>query len=168
MKTNVITTGQKVAQKIAFSIVGLAIIAVLWIGYLLFSPVEILDVEVPLPVSPTEVQAGDIVNVNFDYCKYEDYDSHIKVDFIGDFVIPTLSTTRSFPLGCHSENLSISVPAGAPEGVYNIRLEIDYYVNVLRRETYVFDSVDIKVVNGDDKETIQVGKSEERTKREEE
>lgn len=148
------------------TVIGIAIIAVLWIGYLLFSPIDILDVEVPLPVSPTEVHAGDIVNVNFDYCKYEDYDSHIKVDFIGDYVIPSLSTTRSFDLGCHSENLAISIPAGAPEGIYQIRLEIDYYVNVLRREVYVFDSVDIKVINGENKDTVQVGKSEERTERE--
>ena len=163
MKTKVITTGQKVAQYISMAVIGVAIMAVLWIGYLLFDPVKILDVEVPLPVSPTEVKAGDIVNVNFDYCKYEDYDSHIKVDFIGDYVIPTLSTTRSFELGCHTENLAISIPAGSPEGVYNIRLEIDYYVNVLRRETYVFDSVDVKVINGENKDIVQIGESEART-----
>lgn len=166
MKTKLVSTTSKIAQWLSYGIIGIAIIFVLWIGFLIFKPVDILDVEVPIPATPTEVQAGDTVNLNFDYCKHKAYQSYIKVDFIGEYVIPTLSTTRSFALGCHSENLAISIPAGSPDGVYKIRLEIDYQVNILRQERYVFDSVDIKVVNQAEHDTIEIGESEERTERE--
>lgn len=166
MKTKILSTGTKLAYKVAYAIIGIAIIFVLWIGYLIFNPVNILEVEVPIPATPTEVQAGDIINLNFDYCKHEPYNSYIKVDFIGDYVIPTLSTTRSFQLGCHSESLAVSIPAGSPDGIYKIRLEIDYQVNVLRQERYIFDSVDIRVINDRDQEVIEVGESEERIERE--
>lgn len=165
MRKNIISTSTKVVQAVSFASIGVAILAVLWIGYLLFNPVDVLEVEVPIPATPTRVEAGDTVNLNFDYCKHRAYDSHIKVDFIGDYVIPTLSTTRTFALGCHSENLAISIPAGSPDGIYKIRLQIDYQVNPLRTEHYVFDSVDIRVINQGDHDTIEIGESEARTKR---
>lgn len=161
MKTKVISTSTKIIQKIALAVVAVAIFFVLWIGYLMFTPVEVLDVKVPIPASPAEVQAGGTVNLNFDYCKYKDIESNISVDFIGPYIIPTLSAIRHFPVGCHAENLALSVPAGTPEGVYKIRLEINYYVNVLRREHYVFNSVEIKVINPDERPTVQVGDSED-------
>lgn len=166
MKTKIVTTGSKIIQKISMVVIGVAIAAVLYIGYLLFDPVHVLEVEVPIPATPTQVESGDTVNLNFDYCKYEDYQSYIKIDFIGEYIIPSLSTTRNFKVGCHSENLAISIPAGSPDGVYTIRLQIDYFVNPLRREHYTFDSVEIKVVNKYDNETIEIGESKERTKRE--
>ena len=166
MKNKVVSTGTKIAAKLSMAVIGAAIIAVLFIGYLLFNPVDVLDVEVPIPATPTKVKAGDTVDLNFDYCKHKQYDSQIKIDFLGEYIIPTLSTTRSFAVGCHSENLAINIPAGAPEGIYKIRLQIDYQVNVLRIEHYVFDSVDIQVINNEDSDTIQIGESEARTERE--
>lgn len=160
MRTKVISTSAKIAQTISLAVVAVAIFFVLWIGYLMFNPVDVLDVKVPIPASPTEVQAGGTVNLNFDYCKYRDIESDIKVDFIGPYIIPTLSATRHFPMGCHAENLALSIPSGTPEGVYTIRLEINYNVNRLRREHYVFNSVEIKVINPDEKPTVQVGDSE--------
>lgn len=160
MRTKVISGTTKLVQRMALAIIGVAIFFVLWIGYLLFSPVEILEVEVPIPASPTEVQAGGAVILNFDYCKYRDLESHIKVDFLGDYVIPTLSTTRRFQVGCHSEKLIISIPAGTPNGEYRLRLEVGYQVNLLRREEYAFESVKIEVNNKDPKPTVQIGDSE--------
>lgn len=159
MRTTAISIGTKIVQKIALAVVGIAIIIVLWIGYLMFNPIDVLDVKVPLPAYPAEVQAGGTINLNFDYCKYRDIESHIKVDFLGPYVIPTLSSTRHFPMGCHAENLALSIPAGTPAGTYTIRIEINYYVNALRREHYVFNSVEIKVINPDEKPTVQVGDS---------
>lgn len=166
MKQKLLSKGSKLAYRISMAVIGAAIILVLSIGYLLFQPVNVLEVVVPIPATPTEVKAGDTVNLNFDYCKHKEYDSHIKIDFLGDYIIPSLSTTRSFEVGCNSENLAINVPAGAPEGVYTIRLQIDYQVSVLRTEHYVFDSVEIKVINNEAHDTIQIGESEERTERE--
>ena len=97
--------------------------------------------------------------MNFDYCKKKDLESHIRIDFIGDYIIPTLSTTRRFPVGCHAENLAISIPSGTPSGIYTIRLAIQYQANLLREEDYVFDSVEIKVINGNPKPTVEVGDS---------
>lgn len=157
MKTKVISGTTKFVQKMALAIVGVAIFFVLWIGYLLFSPVDILEVEVPIPASPTEVEAGGTVSLNFDYCKYRDFESRIKVDFIGDYVIPTLSTTRHFEVGCHSEKLVISIPSGTPNGEYRLRLQVEYQVNLLRREEYAFESVKIAVNNPEEGEQVDIG-----------
>lgn len=166
MKQKLLSRGSKIAYRISMAVIGVAIIFVLWIGYLLFQPINVLEVEVPIPATPTEVKAGDTVNLNFDYCKHRQYDSHIKIDFLGEYIIPSLSTTRSFAVGCHSENLAISIPAASPEGIYTIRLQIDYQVSLLRKEHYVFDSVEIKVINNEAHDTIQIGESQERTERE--
>lgn len=147
MKQKIVSTASKVAYKASMVVIGIAIAFVLWIGYSVFVPTQVLEVEVPIPATPTEVKAGDVVNLSFNYCKTKDLDSYIKIDFLGNYVIPSLSTTRSFPVGCHNEILAISIPAGTPNGVYSVRLEIDYRVNALRTEHYIFDSVDIKVVN---------------------
>lgn len=157
MKTKVVSTSTIIIQRLAMGVVGLAIILVIWIGYLLFQPVEVLHIEEPIPASPTEVQAGGVVNLNFDYCKYKDFGSYIKVDFLGEYVIPTLSTTRKLDVGCHSDTLSISIPAGTPNGNYKLRLEVDYQVNVLRRESYAFESVEIIVSNPDPAPEVEAG-----------
>lgn len=147
MRTKVVTTGQKLVTYIAYFVVFLGIATVLYIAWLLLAPVKVLEVEEPIPASPTQVEAGGTVNLNFKYCKYREVESNIKVDFIGNYVIPTLATTRNFELGCHDETLAISIPTSTPDGKYRLRLSIDYQTNPLHTESYSFESVDIEVDN---------------------
>jgi hypothetical protein len=147
-------TRRKTITYIAFSVIATAIFLLLYISYLLLAPAKILDVKEPLPVSPTRVEAGAVVNLKLNYCKYKNADSHITIDFIGDAVIPSLSTTRQFPVGCHNRVLPISVPASTPDGQYKIHLTIVYQVNPLHEETYSFDSIVLEVYNNENKATV--------------
>lgn len=157
MRTQVVTHGQKIATRVAYFIVFLGVTTTLYIGFLLFAPVKVLEVEVPIPASPTEVQSGGTVNLNFKYCKYKQFESNIKVDFIGEYVIPSLATTRNFPIGCHTEKLAISIPTATPDGKYTLRLSIDYRTNALHTEHYSFESVEIIVSNPQDKPEVEAG-----------
>ena len=146
-----ITRTTKIAQGLSMFIVGIAILLVIYISYLLLYPVNFLTVKQPLPVTPTTVNAGDVVTLKFEYCKTKEFDSHISIDFIGPYVVPTLSTTRDFPNGCHTELLPISVPSPAPTGEYIIHMEVTYQVNPISKRSYKFDSVKIQV--NDEKQT---------------
>lgn len=157
MRGKVVTRTQTAVTWVAYCVIAIAIAVVLYIAYLLLAPVDVLTVKEPLPVSPTNVQAGGTVDLKFDYCKRKPFESNIRVDFIGDYVVPPLSTFRNFPTGCHQEHLLISIPTSTPDGQYTLRLEIDYDVNPLKQRKYRFESVQVVVDNQNDKPQVKAG-----------
>jgi hypothetical protein len=138
----------RVAAFIGYAAIGFAIMLVVLISYLTLTPTPVLRVlNQPLPITPSTVKPGDIIRAKFNYCKQRDLTSHIQIDLIGDYILPSLSSQRHFPIGCHEKDLAITVPLSAPAGKYNLHFSIEYQVNSLHQETYEFSSQNFTVKN---------------------
>jgi hypothetical protein len=137
----------RAAQVVSFAVIGLATLILIYIGYLLLSPQKVLEVKTqPLPVSPATVRPGEAVNMEIDYCKFQDLDSRIQIDFVGEYVLNTQQTTRDFPTGCHKQRLNVIIPPQAKAGTYNLLFTVRYRVNSLHGEEYVFESQKFNIV----------------------
>lgn len=134
-----------IVQTIAYIVVSVAIGMLMYVCYLLLVPTKVIETYSPMKVSPAQITAGDAITVSFKYCKYRNLDSKIVIDYIGNAVIPSLSTQRHFPTGCHEKGLIITVPTSAPSGEYTLHGTITYKVNSLREVDYEFETVPIYV-----------------------
>lgn len=139
-----------IIQKVSLGILATAALMIMYITYLIFVPTDVLKINKQPLSGPTDpVMAGEIIHIEIDYCKYRDLPSNIQIEFIGDVVVPSLSTIKNFPEGCHKRDLAVSLPASLPEGVYEVQFIIDYNINQLQEKEYRFKSGPILVLSPD-------------------
>jgi hypothetical protein len=137
-------------QKILFTVTPiLALILILWVGYMLLWPVKTLVVKnAPLPiVGATTLHNGDMVTYHYDYCKYYDTPLSIEKDFVDGIIFKTdpiyVSTLQK---GCHQQDVSVKIPDTLPEGEYKIRINLQVRINQLRTDTVIIQTQTFNVI----------------------
>lgn len=89
----------------------------------------------PMYVLTKEVNPGDILIYQLDYCKFNDGDVSISRSFVDGIVFTTPIIKASNEMGCRIQNISILVPQTLPAGRYYLKVDYTYKVNPIREVT---------------------------------
>lgn len=137
----------QVLSGLSMIIIFLTFIMLGYVFYLLFWPVRVIEVKEPMRITKAEktFKRAEIVEFEFDYCKYKDLTSNINISFTNHALIQAVAVYNRFKPGCHKEHLLVSVPLSAPAGKYRIQMRITYKVNPIRVEEYNFFSEDFVI-----------------------
>lgn len=142
IKTRILYYFSSMVLFFAFVLAGLVI-------YYLFFPVNVLEMKNPnnLPLLKTELQAGEFIEYEADYCKFKDYTAIVYQSLVNHIVINFTAQERNFPVGCKKIIIKdIQIPEIMPEGEYRLWLNIDYKVNTLRTVHYHYQTEPFRII----------------------
>lgn len=116
--------------------IGLVLLFLLLIAYWSFYPYQIITFgkdngKILTPV----VKAGGYVQMQQDYCKYQNLISIIDRQFVDSIVYQVPNTRARRLLGCHKFIEYIYVPPNLPPATYHITTGISFQVNPIRTVT---------------------------------
>lgn len=130
------STRLKFLSRIATVVFLLLSLLVFYCAYLLFRPyypIKIVNVG-----TPTLVTAGESKSAQYSlsYCKRTTAVSEVYRQLIGadnninSFAFPAIEGTSSF--GCKTSKVTVPIPAGVPNGKYQLHVDLSYPVNPIR------------------------------------
>jgi hypothetical protein len=104
--------------------------------YSILAPVKILEIrKTPSIVQPSEIVAGDTIEIQVDYCKHKLIFADLKIIFNGPVVVQSLQSQTKLDVGCHTNGrIPIVTPATLPSGQWSVTMRFEYQVNGFRRE----------------------------------
>lgn len=113
------------------ALIALALALMLYYGLLYDNPPAVFN-NVPFPVEPQIVRAGDMLTVTSDLCRYTDVPVTIYRTWAND--LSYLQSPEVFggaPAGCGVNHFLVMVPAELPPGEYHIHYRFVYEVSPL-------------------------------------
>lgn len=135
----------QIIHTISLIIILLASTVVMYIGYLLFYPVHIIDLRQPLMTDKSEYAPGDTVKVTLDYCKYRRAEADVTVSFLGEVVSPLYVSPNELRVGCFVDIFPVQIPVASSSGMRKIEVTFNYRVNKIRKETYKYTTKEFMV-----------------------
>lgn len=119
---------------------------VLYISYLLFFPVNVLEIKnEPLTIKNKVVERGEKLTFISDYCKYIDVPSRTDISFVNHDISPALLSFTNAPKGCHVREFHVGVPLTVNPGKQHLLILVTYRINPIREEHYKFVTEDFIV-----------------------
>jgi hypothetical protein len=118
------------------------------VGYWLFWPYNVIDVERPIQImnEGKTVQAGDRLIYKIKYKKHMDIQGELNRKLINNYKIDLKDTLATAPIGPDCDKVAIEIPRNAEEGTYYLWWSVSYKVNPLRVITIQADSEPFRVV----------------------
>ncbi len=147
MNTHPLSFIATLITRAALGILLVAALIIIYIGYLLFWPQQVLEVRRnPARLITPSVKPGETAIFELDYCKNSDLPSKWELELVGTPLSPSLGGVTHFPTGCHIIKVPVIMPLSVPRGRYAINAEIRYRVNQIRQETDNFTIEPIEIV----------------------
>lgn len=127
---------------ISLIILGLAIGLIVYVSYLLFFPQRIIEMRSPIKIINTDpIHAGDVVELQLDYCKKVSVTSDVEVVFANDSILPDYSLITNLPVGCNIKTFGVVLPIVAHPGTYVAAFKFTYNTrSPFRGQQYIFFS----------------------------
>lgn len=95
----------------------------------------------------TEYKPGDMIYVNWRYCKHRPLTAKMNVTLSDDIIITLPEFTRNAPLGCFEKSvLVVKIPDVVHTGIFTIEGVITYEVNPMKTVVYNLKSTQFKIV----------------------
>lgn len=137
----------KVLYMISVLTLTLSAVLVLYVGYLLLWPVEVMWQQEPITVLNKQVKAGDFVTLEFNYCKYREAVGDVSIYLIDNTIFSLRTVQSNNPVGCRSDlKYPVQIPVTTVPGVYHIREVLDFHINPFRQVHYTYDSENFEVL----------------------
>lgn len=112
---------------------GLILISVMYYGFVSIYPYEVIKINNPLKILTPVVKAGDRLIYIQDVEKFWDI-AGTKNCRLEDGVVYYFRTTETnIPVGKSSDNVTVLVAAGIPEGVYDYVCDVVYNISGFRQ-----------------------------------
>ena len=121
------------------TIIGTATVFLIIAGILAFMPVTVVKANVqPYKVSTPIVKSGDNLIYIADVCKYREALSVVTRSFIDEHgtVYPLPEQKSNIRTGCFKTPVTVAVLPGLHTGKWYLTLDVEYTINILRKETY--------------------------------
>jgi hypothetical protein len=102
----------------------------LFIIYLMFVPVQVMELTAPITVGTKEIQRGQPLVYTLPYCKYEDQTPHLTRELVATdgrksrVLLPVVA--GMLETGCRSEELIDPIPEYTPPGKYKLVIKRVY------------------------------------------
>jgi hypothetical protein len=138
-----------VLHKLLLAIIFMMTVGVLFIGYLLLWPVEIIKPNVqPYKVlnENHQVRRGEDLVYLVDACKDREITGLIDRKFVDGIIVSTPVQLGTVKAGCSPTPVTIRVPDKIELGKWHLELYIYYQVNPIRVEQYHFKTENFEVV----------------------
>jgi hypothetical protein len=103
--------------------------------------------ETPLPVLTKQVNVGEKLRYELNYCKYMGLSSEISTSFIDGVIFDTPSFRTNRQVGCHETIVEIKVPSTLPSGTYYVQIHYHYKVNPIRSVNYSIKTESFEIIN---------------------
>lgn len=135
------------------SIIGIClatIVFMIYASFLSFYPFKVIDIKnsQSLPLDRSMYNAGQEINITFDYEKYVDISPIVRKEIVCDKSITVLSEGRRLPLGKGVVQLAHVVPLSTPTDNHcRIFIFIEYDVNPLQTQSMTLRTQEFSVIN---------------------
>ena len=128
-------TSNRVNKLMMTVLVGM-LITVIYIGYLVIFPIDILDTG-NVRIEPKTVKPGETVYYIVDYCKKKDAIADINIYLFNEKIVALPSVRSSRSPGCRTNVARpVVIPLGTTPGVHRLEIDIQYRFNPLHQATY--------------------------------
>jgi len=125
---------------------GLMFLAGFWLLYP-YKVVEFKNSPYPIMNENKTVKKGEDLIYQVDACKYLNAVPDLTRFFIDGIIYETPKSVGAVEMGCHIQDISITVPKAIPTGVYKMKFIARYKVNPIRVIEYVNYSQSFMVIN---------------------
>lgn len=118
------------------------------VAYWLIFPLKVIEVKTPQPLAVQEkqIQAGDTIHYNLDFCKYTTAPTYTIRQLVDhDMFFYGLQIVSNLPPGCRSSVSSFLIPKDVPPGTYHIVVTALYKLNPLRTYTLSYQTQEFTV-----------------------
>ena len=135
------------------SVIIVAATALLFfIGYQLYAPMEVIQInEEPFTVTEEVIKVGEQIYFTLDFCKLREATAIINYELVRvdngfKYLIPSTQGS-SLGVGCYVTNSTsqFAIPEIVEPGDYRFNIRVEYKLNELRAKTYIFESTTFRV-----------------------
>jgi len=130
---------------LSFGALSLMLLAVVYAYFLIFYPIETIEVHNPMRVLTKNVIAGQDLIYQSDYCKYDNAPAKVSRTLVGPDFIPLPIVNSVTAKGCRKVVIHLPIPASTYPGVYHMDAKVEIQVNPLRIEVKDFSTEDFTV-----------------------
>lgn len=123
---------ENILNKIAWLAILGAIGLMLLMGFWLFYPYKTIEFNQPLRVNQKEINTGQHLQFNVDYCKYTNLQATVDNIFVDSVIYYTPPQPSQLTMGCRKLTYSIYIPRALVPGEYIIKSVYTYRVNPIR------------------------------------
>lgn len=139
----------------AMIVLVFATLFTMYLGYLLFYPVEVIKPNVqPYKVLTPVVYQGGILKYEINACKFVEVTALASRRLVDGVVINLPMTTNNVKKGCFKSPTQVVVPMEVPPGEWRLQLDIEYKINSFRSITYHFITQQFEVKEATDSADI--------------
>ena len=124
-------------------IIGLAILIVLYLGYMMIFPLRVFQYNSTHTIVLNEnhvVSSGENLILSVNRCKYVDSTITLSRVLVNDIVYMLPESKSTLKKGCGAYNISIHMPSDIPAGQYYLHSTATVNVNPFRTLQYSIDS----------------------------
>ena len=109
-------------------------------------PVEFFNL--PFPVDKEAYHAGDLLNMEINYCRYSTSTFTAHINFMNELIYaaPEIPAVGSGKIGCGLVKASLKIPNNLPVGKYYIYGKNVYPVNSIATRTVEWSTIEFDIV----------------------
>ena len=138
----------KIINFVSWLTLAIAITMILGAMVWLYYPYRTIDIEEPVKILNSPVEAGKYLQYEVSYCKYTKKPGVVHWVVKNDVIVHLSEITSVAPLGCDTVVLNtVKIPEQLPSGNYTAEATIVYKVNPLREIHKTFVTEEFKIIN---------------------
>ena len=129
-------TAESRINKIFMGFIIMMFIAMIYVGYLVILPIDVLTAN-NVRISSKTVRAGDSISYIVDYCKKTSHPATVEIYLHNEKIVALPIVNSSRPEGCRKNAArSVLIPKDTEPGTHHLEVDITYRFNPLNSKTY--------------------------------